>query len=69
MKLFLRFWLKSMPFTLGMALSLISLCFLVRFYDYGLDFDEEYIWLFIAFFLTGFPTLIHGINKLSNNSQ
>ena len=57
-----------MPFTIGMALSLVSLCFLVQFYDDGLDFDGEYIWLFIVFFLTGFPTLIYGINKLSNGT-
>lgn len=56
-----------MPFTIGMALSLVSLCFLVQFYDDGLDFDAEYIWLFVAFFLTGFPTLVHGIRELSKD--
>ena len=68
MKSFFRFWLKAIPFTIGMALSLIALCFLVEFYDRGLDFDEEYLWLFAAFFLTGFPTLIYGMNRLAEKN-
>ncbi|NVK55883.1 MAG: hypothetical protein HWE26_09720 [Alteromonadaceae bacterium] len=65
MKSVISFWLKALPFTLGVALSLISFCFLIQFYDRGLYFDEEYIWFFMIFFLIGFPTLIHGIDKLS----
>ena len=68
MKLFLRFWFRAIPFTVGIALSLIALCFLVAFYDYGLDFDEEDIWIFLIFFLAGFPLLIYGLNKLSDQS-
>ncbi len=67
MKTLFSLWWRSFPFTIGMALSLIALCFLVRFYDYGLEFDSEYIWLFVLFFLVGFPTLIFGIEKLSND--
>ncbi|MEJ2061018.1 MAG: hypothetical protein P8Y64_11130 [Gammaproteobacteria bacterium] len=67
MKAFFLLWWRSLPFTVGMAASLIALCFLVRFYDYGLELDSEYIWLFMLFFLVGFPTLIFGIKKLSHD--
>jgi hypothetical protein len=65
MKPLFCFWLRVMPFTVGIASSLIALCYLVKFYDYGLDFDREYIWLFVVFFLTGFPTLVYGMNRIS----
>jgi len=68
MKLFLRFWIRAIPFTVGIALSLIALSFLVAFYDYGLDFDEEEIWIFLIFFLAGFPLLVFGLNKLSDQT-
>lgn len=69
MKAFIRGWFRAIPFTVGMALSLIALSFLVRSYDYGLDFDEEEIWIFVIFFFAGFPTLVHGINVLSEKGS
>ncbi|WP_193075574.1 hypothetical protein [Pseudomonas sp. FME51] len=68
MKDFARFWWRASTFTVGVALSLIALCYLVRFYDYGLDFEDEYAWLFAVFFLIGFPTLLYGMKKLSEKS-
>jgi len=69
MRAAVRNWLRALPFTVGIALSLIALCYLVRFYDRGLDFDEGDIWTFAALFLIGFPTLIHGINVLARNNE
>ena len=66
MKSFFHLWFRSLPFAIGIALTLISLCFLVRFFDFGLEFDEKEIWLFSAFFLSGFPILVYGLNKLSD---
>jgi hypothetical protein len=65
MKDFIKFCIKALTFTIGMALTLISLCFLIKFYENGLNFDNDEIWTFTMFFLTGFPTLIFGINQLS----
>jgi len=44
--------------------TLLALCYLVKFYDYGFHFEDdiEYIY-FIMFFLVGFPMLMFGINK------
>jgi hypothetical protein len=68
-KSFFKFWLKAIPFTLGMALSIISLCFLIKFYDYGLNFEDQNIWFFCIFFFIGFPTLTYGINKLRSDDD
>lgn len=64
-----RTWWRAVPFTVGMALTLIALCFLVRFCDRGLDFAEEEIWLFAIFFLAGFPVVIFGINRMAKDSD
>ena len=69
MKDYLQMLLRALPFTLGVALSLVGLCYLVRFYDYGLDFEDEYIWMFAVFFGLGFPTLIYGLNRLSAEAR
>jgi len=65
---FITFFLRSLPFTAGMALSLLSLCYLVDFYNIGLDFNETSIWQFAACFMTGFPTLLYGITLLSTDN-
>lgn len=67
-KKYFRLLVRAFPFTFGIALSLVSLCYLVRFYDYGLDFEDEYLWMFAVFFGLGFPALIYGMNRLSNES-
>jgi hypothetical protein len=69
MKEYVRFLLRAAPFTIGLTLSLVGLCYLVRFYDFGFDFESENIWMFVIFFGFGIPTLIYGINRLSNKSQ
>ncbi|MBW2165937.1 MAG: hypothetical protein JRG74_07520 [Deltaproteobacteria bacterium] len=68
MKEFFRFFVTAIPFTVGMLLSLIALCFLLKFYDRGLDFDNEEFWGFVIFFVVGFPSMIFGINKLSKKT-
>jgi hypothetical protein len=64
MKDYFIFFKRTLPITLGMIFTLIALCFLVKFYDYGFHFkdDLEYVY-FIIFFLIGFPMLMFGINK------
>ena len=68
MKEFFRFFVTAIPFTVGMLLSLIALCFLVEFYDRGLDFDNWEFRVFVIFFVVGFPSMIFGINKLSEKT-
>lgn len=64
MKDYFHFFKRTLPITLGMIFTLISLCFLVKFYDYGFHFEDdvEYVY-FIIFFIIGFPMLMFGINK------
>lgn len=64
MKEYFSFFIRTLPITMGMIFTLIALCFLVKFYDYGFHFEDdiEYIY-FIMFFLTGFLMLMFGINK------
>lgn len=69
MKDYFRLLTRALPFTVGVALSLIGLCFLVKFYDYGLDFEYRYVWIFAIFFGVGFPTLVYGMNKLAVEAQ
>jgi len=65
MKYFFRYILRSLPLTVGIILSIIALCFLVQFYDRGLDFEAEEFWAFSIFFIIGFPLLVWGIDYLS----
>ena len=64
MKSLLRYWVRSLPFTIGVAAILIAMCFLVSFYQRGLDFEEEF-WTFVVFSLVGMPLMLFGIEKLS----
>lgn len=68
MKDFFRFFVSAIPFTVGMLLSLIGLCFLVEFYDEGLYFGGGGFRSFVIFFLVGFPSVIFGVNKLSKET-
>lgn len=70
MKKFFRFFVTAIPFTVGMLLSLIALCFLLKFYVRGCDFDSRSgeFWGFLIFFVVGFPSMIFGINKLSEKT-
>jgi len=70
-KSFLTFFIKVLPFTVGVVLILTSLAFLVDFTDQNLDFgdlgDEEF-WAFVFFAVFGVPMLLFGINKASNEN-
>ena len=70
MKEFFRFFVTAIPFTVGMLLSLIALCFLLKFYDRGFDLQSHSyaFWCFVIFFVVGFPSMIFGINKLSEKT-
>jgi hypothetical protein len=65
MKSLFFFFIKTLPFALGVVLVLTSLTFLVEFVDY-VDFENEDFWLFVFFAIIGIPTLLYGINKASN---
>jgi hypothetical protein len=59
MKSLFFFFIKTLPFALGVVLVLTSLAFLV-------DFENEDFWAFVFFAIIGIPTLLYGINKASN---
>lgn len=67
------FWLKALPLTLGIALTLTALCYLMNFYEHIHFFNFKKVLLlkakdfnaFLLFFLMGFPTILYGIDKLS----
>ena len=69
MKELLRFFIKSLPLSLGLILSLAALSFLVNFTDSaGLSsIGEEDFITFAALAVVGIPTLLFGIRKLSSN--
>lgn len=67
MKALFFFFIKTLPFTLGVVLILTSLAFLVQVLDY-VDFDENFF-AFVFFAIIGIPTLLYGINKASNEKH
>ena len=69
MKEYINFFIRALPLTIGVFLSLTGLCFLTGFYDSGLDFSQGDFWLFSIFFIIGFPLLIFGVDRLSNYSS
>ena len=68
MKLLLQYWLRCLPFTIGIVLVLLALCFLVEFYEHGLD-DYEEFWAFAIFIFSGMPLLLFGIEKLGKQPE
>ena len=64
MKEFFSLFIKTLPFTIGIILTLISLTFLIEFSD----FEDEEFWSFVFFAAIGIPTLLYGINKASNEN-
>ncbi len=59
MKSLLFFFVKTLPFTLGVILVLTSLAFLV-------EIESEDFWAFVFFAIIGIPTLLYGIKKAAN---
>lgn len=68
MRDFISFFLKTIPLSVGIILSLTALYFLVEFFDRGLDFEDSEFWSFLALFLVGFPLLLWGVQSLSENT-
>jgi uncharacterized membrane protein len=64
-KMFFKVFLKSIPFGLGIVLSLISIAFTVSIADSG--GSEETVTGAIFFGLLGFPMLIAGALKLTGD--
>jgi hypothetical protein len=67
MKSIYSFFIKTLPFALGVVLVLTSLAFLVQVLDY-VDFNEDFL-AFVFFAIIGIPTLLYGINKASNEKH
>lgn len=68
MKNFFQFFIRSIPLTIGLILTLFALGFLVQFVERGAylsNFGNEDIWGFIFFAAVGVPTLLFGVNKLA----
>jgi len=61
----MQFIVSSIIFTIGLSFTLIAICYLVRFYDYGLDFEENSIYFFMLFLFIGIPLVLFGANALS----
>lgn len=71
MKELFRFIVKAFPLTFGLIISLTGLSFLVSFTDsasLSSISDEDFI-AFVLLSTVGIPTLLFGINKLSNASN
>ena len=68
MKDFYEFLVRCLPLTIGMAMVLIGMCFLVDFYDNRLDFEEEFF-AFVFWFAVGMPLMLFGIDKLSKSPE
>lgn len=71
MKSLLLFFIKVIPFTIGVILTLTSLAFLVEFTDQRLNFGDlgnEEFWSFVFFAIIGIPILLFGINKASKEN-
>ena len=68
MRYFMRFFIKSLPLSIGMILTLLALSFLVKFVENGAylsDIDNRDMWAFIFFAIAGLPTLLIGVNYLA----
>jgi len=65
MKSLFFFFIKTLPFAIGVVLVLTSLAFLVEFLD-DVDFAFR---AFVFFAIIGIPTLLYGINKASNEKH
>lgn len=70
MKVLISFVVKALPFTAGLILSFTALSFLVGFSDsarFSHMGDEDFI-AFVVLSILGIPTLLFGMQKLSNES-
>ena len=63
MKKLVYFFLKALPFTAGLILSLTAISFLVNFTD---NMEEEGFIIFVLLCILGIPMLLFGIKMLSN---
>ena len=68
MKELVHFFLKALPFTAGLILSLTALSFLINFTDSARlsNMEEEDFITFVLLCILGIPMLLFGIKKLSN---
>lgn len=69
MKELLSFFVKALPLSLGLILSLTALSFLVGFTDSARlsDIGEEDFVTYLVLAIVGIPTLLFGIKKLSSD--
>lgn len=71
MKNSLGFFIRALPLTLGLILSLTALSFLVSFTDTAelSEIAEEDFLSFVVLAFIGIPTLLFGIDKLSTDGS
>jgi hypothetical protein len=69
MKDLLKYFVKAIPLSLGLILSLTALSFLVAFTDGAelSELGESNFLSFLVLALLGIPTLLFGIERLSRN--
>lgn len=67
MKDFFYFFLRAIPFTIGLILCLISLTYLVQFTSHSYS-AEETLYMFIGLAAVGIPTILFGISRLSSET-
>lgn len=70
MKELLSFFVKALPLSLGLILSLTALSFLIGFTDgaHLSNIGEDDFVTFLVLAIVGIPTLLFGIKKLSCDS-
>ena len=61
------YFIKIMPLTIGLILTLTSLSFLInsRLYYFD-DMSDERFLLFVFFAIIGFPLMLYGIDKAND---
>lgn len=68
MKEFIGFFVRALPFVIGLISTLTSLSFLINFADgasISRIFEDSEFSLFVTFAVVGFPLTLFGINRLS----
>ncbi len=69
MKDFFSLFLRSLPFVMGIILTLTAVSFLIEFASQASvsNLDEVEYWAFVIFAVIGIPLTLFGINRLSRN--
>ena len=61
--------LQTLPFTLGVILSLSAVANLAGFAASGCDYEEPFFWIFLVLSMIGIPLSLLGINILPHKES